>query len=113
MFTFLQNSSDIKKALENRRNQLNEGEGGGTPLIIVQSPSLERVESIYVSIAKLRYKVDTIAEAVDLFFKSFHVFHLKYPGPSAHIWIVLQRAIYDFSTEWDFTVQHSWIKCYK
>lgn len=105
----------MKEALRDRRNQLLSPDGGGQPLIVLVGPSETNIQASYVSVADILYKVDGIIEAIDLFFKSFHAFHISYPPESQHIWMTLQRGIYKFQTEWDSdcTGLESWINTYK
>ncbi|XP_052131558.1 uncharacterized protein LOC127751665 [Frankliniella occidentalis] len=101
---------DIKEAVEKRRAQMISG-GKGAPLIVVVDQ--EKSQSACVSVAKLLYKVESVLHALDLCFKSFFALHIAYPDESKHIWIVLQRAIYGFTTEWDpEVIQSSWIQAY-
>ncbi len=102
---------DVRTALAERRAALKGV--GGQPLIVLVGPSEDNIVASYVSVATLLFRVDGVVEALDLFFKSFHALHTSYPPESCHIWVTLQRGIYDFQTEWDTHVQHSWINCYK
>ena len=58
--------------------------------------------------------MDSVVEAVDLYFKSFHALHTTYPALSSHIWVTVQRAVYQFRTEWDAQcgIIPSWINAY-
>lgn len=109
----VEKEAGILKALKDRRDQLNCSEGGGHPLIIIVG-DLQKVTSAHVSIATLRYRVDSVVEALDLFFKAFHAFHIPYPGGSSHIWVTLQRGVYGFKTKGDYDagIRPSWIKAY-
>lgn len=63
--------------------------------------AIDSIKEIYVSLDDVLYTVSDIIEAIDICFKSFHVFQLNYPISSAHLWILIQRGIYDFTTKWD------------
>lgn len=110
-------SSNIKAAIRNHRDTL-EGDsldGRGQPLIVLQGPSKTDIKSVYVSIASLLYPVDSVVQALDVCFKLFHALHASYPLDSCHIWVMLQRAVYKFKTEWDAAsgIEYSWINAYK
>lgn len=109
----MQKETDIKDALKSRRNSLIACSGSGGQPLIVLVESNGRFSSIYVSVAKLRYKVVGLVEAIDVFFKSFHVFNLAYPPDIIHILVVIQRAVYGFTSNFDGNVQHSWVKACK
>ncbi|XP_071575617.1 uncharacterized protein [Temnothorax nylanderi] len=70
------------------------------PYIITVGDYKTAIES-YVCVDETLYKVNTTIEAIDICFKAFHVFQLQYPGASEHLWILMQRGIYGFSTKWD------------
>lgn len=59
---------------------------------------------IYVSVDETLYKVNSTIEAIDICFKVFHVFQLKYPGASEHLWMLIQKGIYNLTTEWDLNI---------
>lgn len=50
------------------------------------------------------YKRKCIIRAIDICFKAFHVFQLNYPLASEHLWILIQKGIYNFDTKWDTTI---------
>ncbi|KAJ1521809.1 hypothetical protein ONE63_003444 [Megalurothrips usitatus] len=108
----VEKETDIVQALKARREALSTGSGGGQPLIVLVKTEA-RITSVHVSVATLRFKLDSVVEAIDVFFKCFHVLHINYPPQSRHILTFLQLAVYDFRTQWDADVQHSWIKACK
>ncbi|KAL0116442.1 hypothetical protein PUN28_009827 [Cardiocondyla obscurior] len=73
----------------------------GTPCIIVVGPTLLEISSFFVSIDKILYNVVSAFKAIDTCFKVFHVLNIEYPAASDHIWLLIQRELYKFSTEYD------------
>ena len=71
------------------------------PHIIVVGPEVNTVEKIYVVVDEIKYEVESAKQAIDICFKSFHVFHAEYPRPAEHVWLLIQRALYKFSTKSD------------
>lgn len=71
------------------------------PYIIVVGPTLDNIEAYFVSIDSVLYSVPTAFEASDVCFKAFHVFAATYPPASNHIWYLIQRELYNFSTPFD------------
>ncbi|KAJ1524660.1 hypothetical protein ONE63_011143 [Megalurothrips usitatus] len=106
---------EIKAQIRARRVTFTSGsDGGGRPLIVVVGPKLSKVEAIYVSVAHLLYEVSCAITALDVCFKSFHAVHMEHPPECGHIWLLIQRALYNLTTEWDkeADLKHSWIKAY-
>lgn len=58
-------------------------------------------ESIYVIVDDIMFERQTILDAVHLCFQIFFVCHTHYPEESNHIWLALQRGVYQIKTEHD------------
>lgn len=76
------------------------------PYIIVVGPSLKNIQNSYVCIDDVLYTTSSTVEAVDVCFKAFHVLQLNYPAASEHLWIIIQKCIYKFTTKWDYIIPH-------
>ena len=46
-------------------------------------------------------EVKSPIHAVDAAFKVYHALHAKYPPEAEHMWILMQRAVYGFTTSSD------------
>lgn len=110
----MQTENDVKSAVKQLREKLKGDYCGGQPLLIIVGPSITEVQSVHVSIATLRYRVEGVLEGFDLFFKSFFALDIPYPRESSHILLTLQRAVYSIKTTSDAldSIQHSWINVY-
>lgn len=62
------------------------------------------MSEIYVCVDETLYTVDSIIRAIDICFKAFHVFQLNCPLASDHLWILIQKGIYNFETKWDTSI---------
>ncbi|XP_011859109.1 PREDICTED: uncharacterized protein LOC105556622 [Vollenhovia emeryi] len=71
------------------------------PFIIVVGPTLSEISSFYVCVDKVLYKVPSVLKALEICFKCFHVLNAVYPPESEHLWLLLQRSLFMFSTKWD------------
>ncbi|KAL0105535.1 hypothetical protein PUN28_016899 [Cardiocondyla obscurior] len=71
------------------------------PYILIVGTTLDDIRNHFISIDDVLYSVNFTLEAVDLCFKVFQVFHMNYPIFSEHLWIIIQRGIYNFTTKWD------------
>ncbi|KAE8737637.1 hypothetical protein FOCC_FOCC016898 [Frankliniella occidentalis] len=112
---YCQSASTISNLIEARRELLKGRDGGGQPLIVLVGKSETAVTAVYVSVADLLWKCDGVLEAVDLFFKSFFALHIEYPPESSHILIILQKAVYGLSTEYDknYNIDYGWLSVYE
>lgn len=71
------------------------------PYIIVVGPTLAEISSFFVSVDKILYNVTSAFKAIDTCFKMFHVLNIEYPSASNHIWLLIQRELYSFTTKHD------------
>lgn len=55
----------------------------------------------YVIINKYLYKVESALKAIDIFFKSFFIFHLNYTPQCEQIWYFIQKYFYEIVTKID------------
>lgn len=56
------------------------------------------MSDIFISVDNTSYKVSSALKAIDLCFKIFQIFDFEYPIESAHIWLLLQRVLYDYKS---------------
>lgn len=68
------------------------------PIVIIIGETLDEIFESYVLIEDVLYKFKTIFEAVDMCFKIIHGLKLRYPDQSKHIWIFLQKVIFNIET---------------
>jgi len=77
------------------------------PYIIVVGPEISKITHSYVCVDNVLYNAASTLEAFDICFKSYHVFHIKYPVFSEHLWLLFQRGLYKFATKWDKIIPHT------
>ncbi|XP_031329053.1 uncharacterized protein LOC116160061 [Photinus pyralis] len=94
---------DIQTAIEKKREKLLKEGLVLQPFIIVQGTGTI-INHIYVSVDNTLYIVPSILKAVDVCFRCYHVFHLKYPIEAEHCWLFIQLALYKFKTKWDMPI---------
>lgn len=71
------------------------------PYIIIVGPSLHEISTSYVCVDDVLYTTSSTLEAIDTCFKIFHVLQLNYPTASEHLWFIIQKCIFKFTTKWD------------
>lgn len=84
----------MQKRIEERKNS----EKSPQPIVIVIGETLDKITESYVLIEDILYKFKTIFEAVDMCFKIIHGLKLRYPDQSKHVWIFLQKVIFNIET---------------
>lgn len=62
---------------------------------------IEDVQDVYVCIDNKLYTVQGLLHGLDICFKTFHVFNLEYPLASEHLWILIQKGIYNINLPYD------------
>lgn len=103
---FFQVPGDIQPAQEARVQKMRNFGLTVQPYIIAVGPSLENLDSFYVSIDSTLYKVPSALKAFDICFKSFYALNAVYSPESEHIWYLIQLSLYKFKTKWDKQVSY-------
>lgn len=70
------------------------------PFLIIMS-TLFKVQKIYLFIDSIKYEFDSAIRAFDILFKSYFVFHFKYPDESYAFWHFVQLYLYNIQTKFD------------
>ena len=71
------------------------------PYVIIAGEDLTKIKHAYVCVDRTLYTVSSVLQAVDICFKSFHIFNLIYPIESKHIWLIIQKSFYKFRTQYN------------
>ena len=71
------------------------------PYVIIVGEDLTKIQHAYVCVDRILYTVSSVLQALDICFKSFHVFNLAYSIESKHIWLIIQKCFYKFKTQYD------------
>ncbi|XP_018371215.1 PREDICTED: uncharacterized protein LOC108766426 [Trachymyrmex cornetzi] len=66
------------------------------PFLIIVG-SIEDIQDVYVCVDNELYKVQGVLQGLDICFKTFHVFDLQYPLASQHLWILIQKGLYNIN----------------
>lgn len=74
------------------------------PYIIVIGDIDHSITAAYISVNNNLWKVGSILQAVDVCFKSFFVLDAEYQTEAYHLWLFVQRALYDIYLEGERSV---------
>ncbi|XP_063370220.1 uncharacterized protein LOC134658468 [Cydia amplana] len=95
--------SDIQNCLATRRDiHLKKGLTC-QPVVICIEPDVENITEFYVYFDDVTYQPESLLKAVDICFKTFHVFDIKYPRESIQPWMFIQWYFYEIHTPQDHT----------
>lgn len=75
------------------------------PYIIIVGHSFREIESYYVVVDNILYKLDNILQALDICFKIFMVLDARYPTECEQVWLFLQLYIYKQPTKNDKVIK--------
>lgn len=107
----LQKHDDLKQLLAERSEQLAHFKLTLQPFVVLVGPSLENIQSFIVVVDNVEWRANSLLHAVDICFKLFFSLGAAYPHESRHIWLFIQKCVYKFSTESDFT-KDSYLKSF-
>lgn len=102
----LQVPGDIENTIGNRKLKLKNLGLSVQPYLIVVGSNWNTITDFYLIIDDHTIKCDTVLGAIDLLFKTFHVFNARYPLESEHIWLAIQKWIYNIDTKWDKNIAY-------
>lgn len=66
----------------------------------------EAENKTYLIIDKIRYSFSSATKAFDTLFKCYQTFHASYPLASDHIYLLIQKCVYDIHTKFDKVVPY-------
>ena len=69
------------------------------PFLIIVSPHIGKCGDTYIYFDKVKYAFKSFARAVDILFKIFHVFNIKYPQQCEVFWQFVEIFFFEISTE--------------
>lgn len=67
----------------------------------VVAVSNEDCPRCYVVVEDIRYEFSNLKKGIDIYFKLFQTLNAKYPVECQEIWYLIQKGIYDITTEYD------------
>lgn len=62
---------------------------------------MEENAKYYIVIDSIKYEIDTLLKALETLYKAFHVPNAQCPPECGHIWMFIQRILYDTVTPHD------------
>ncbi|GBP00493.1 hypothetical protein EVAR_1020_1 [Eumeta japonica] len=101
----VENPGDINIKIKEKQKAAAERKQSVQPYIIIQG-SLQDYQYLYIVVDDIKYKFTSAAEAFDTLFKIYHVFNARYPSPADHLYLIIQRCVYDVTTKYDNLVPY-------
>ncbi|CAH1155017.1 unnamed protein product [Phaedon cochleariae] len=98
----LKSATELQPFLERRNSKYANLQQSCQPVIILVGSNLTKLEPI-INFNNLKFSVGNLLKTVDVAFKLFHVINLKYPVECDHVWMFIQKYVYEISTPYDTT----------
>lgn len=67
------------------------------PYIVFIGSDEENDTDCFTVVNDIHYKLESPVKALDVCFKSFHTFNLKYPPEAEQIWYLIQNIFFDLT----------------
>ncbi|KAK3910039.1 Huntingtin-associated protein 1 [Frankliniella fusca] len=110
-FTF-QDTASIAQQLRARREILFAEKKKSQPFLVVVGPNLTNIKDYYVDVSGILYRINSLVKAVDVCFKATTALHANYPPESQRPWMMIQRVLYNITTDWDSEVPYELTSSY-
>ncbi len=63
---------------------------------------LSDIKQVLIVVDNHKWEVDSVLQGVDVCFKVFFTLNSCYPSEARHLWLLIQRAVYDLELAADF-----------
>lgn len=74
------------------------------PYILYVGKKLDVIDEILVVIDNFYYKLESFQQALDVCFKTFYALDLVFTAQCDHVWLLIQKALYGFTTQDDINI---------
>ncbi|CAH1102910.1 unnamed protein product [Psylliodes chrysocephalus] len=93
----IKNLSDLDSIVKRRTEKLRLHHLTLQPFLVILG-ELNNITRIFVCIDEVKYPCDSILRALEVLFKTFHAFDVRYPAESEHVWTFLEEILYNLKT---------------
>lgn len=101
-------SANVDSDLELKLEKLRKYNCPLQPLVLVVGESIINPESVFIVLGNQKYKLNTVAQAVDTCFKVIHVTNTQYQHECSDLWLVIQRGFYHLKTKFDYNFEQNY-----
>ncbi|KAK3908147.1 putative 22.8 kDa protein in gp15-gp3 intergenic region [Frankliniella fusca] len=105
-------TANLARLLRERRDMLYSEAKKSQPFLVFVGPNLSNIKEYYVDVSGILYRLNSVMKAVDVCFKATTALHADYPPESITPWMLIQRLLYEISTDWDSEVPYDIIASY-
>ncbi|KAK3907526.1 Glycerol-3-phosphate acyltransferase 4 [Frankliniella fusca] len=70
--------------------------------LVVAIGGLSDIKQVLIVVDNHKWEVDSVLQGVDVCFKVFFALNSCYPSEARHLWLLIQRAVYDLELAADF-----------
>lgn len=86
---------DFKTEIDKLQDRCSSSKTTLQPLIVVVGEDISNSTDFYVYFDDVKYKLTSFVSSIDLCFKIFHVFDLKYPEYCEGVWNFIHKYFFD------------------
>lgn len=101
-----QNPGDIQIKIDEIKEKALRSKQSVQPYLIKCGAGNDGNNNFYLVIDKVMWKFTSPTKAFDTLFKSYHVLHATYPAAAAHLYVLIQRCVYQIETQYDKIVPY-------
>lgn len=102
----MQNPGDIQTKIDEVKQKALRSKLSVQPYLIKCGAGDDGAHNYYLIIDKVMWKFTSPMKAFDTLFKSYHVLHATYPAAAAHLYVLIQRCVYQIITKYDQIVPY-------
>ena len=101
VFLFLQEIGSLREIIEARKTLLFKFGHTLQPVVVLVGPASNIRQSLVV-LDKQRWECGSPLLALDACFKVIFALNSLYPAEARHMWLLIQRCVYELETDFDF-----------
>lgn len=97
----LQTDHVVISMIEKRTERYRQLKLKSQPCVVLVGQELSSIQKSYVSFNHVLWSVGSPGDAIDTLFKAFFTFNLQYPVDCEHLWLVIQKHVYEIAKRGD------------
>ncbi|XP_026321486.1 uncharacterized protein LOC113231398 isoform X2 [Hyposmocoma kahamanoa] len=105
LYICVPNAGDIDQVIKEQKQKATSKKLSVQPYVILQGSLLECGSPLLI-VDDVRYQFLTITKAFDTLFKLYHTFNVRYPRAGDHLYLIIQRCVYNIETKYDNVVPY-------
>lgn len=97
----MQGAADLQEAIRARATRYSNYGLTNQPFVLVNADPDGDIISSYVAVNDILWRTGSVLSAVDTCFKTFFALHTPYTPEARHLWMFIQKHLYDITLPGD------------